>query len=65
VGQPEPVVGSLADIYDVNCWLGRSQFPADPLFAGTFYDFRVYSRALSDDEISRNNLLGSDMVAVP
>ena len=32
-------------------WLGRSQFTADPFFAGVLDDFRVYNRALSDSEV--------------
>ncbi|MFF9486540.1 beta-L-arabinofuranosidase domain-containing protein [Streptomyces sp. NPDC014676] len=32
-------------------WLGRSNFPADPVFAGAFEDVNVYARALTADEI--------------
>jgi hypothetical protein len=50
--------GRLADIYDVNCWLGRSQFPADPMFEGRFYDFRIYGVALSPQQILANGASG-------
>lgn len=35
-----------------NNWIGRSPFPADPLFDGLIDDFRIYSRALSAAEIA-------------
>ncbi|WP_180687698.1 beta-L-arabinofuranosidase domain-containing protein [Streptomyces gossypiisoli] len=35
-----------------NSWLGRSNFPADPAFAGAFEEFNVWSRALTADEIT-------------
>ncbi|MER7053361.1 beta-L-arabinofuranosidase domain-containing protein [Streptomyces sp. NPDC000351] len=40
------VLGPLADH-----WLGRSHYPADPVFAGAFEEFDVWSRALSAAEI--------------
>ena len=36
----------------VNNYLGRSQFAADPYFAGLLDDFRVYRRALSAEQIT-------------
>ena len=36
----------------VNNYLGRSQFAADPYFAGLIDDFRVYRRALSAEQIT-------------
>ncbi|MFJ7135301.1 beta-L-arabinofuranosidase domain-containing protein [Streptomyces fungicidicus] len=33
-------------------WLGRSHFPADPVFAGAFEDVNVYARALTADEVA-------------
>jgi hypothetical protein len=35
----------------MNNFLGRSQFAADPYFAGLIDDFRVYRRALSPEQI--------------
>ncbi|MEU6356634.1 beta-L-arabinofuranosidase domain-containing protein [Streptomyces sp. NPDC047072] len=40
-------LGTLA-----NNWLGRSTYPADPVFAGAFDEFNVWSRALSQSEIT-------------
>ncbi|CAL9590589.1 hypothetical protein SUDANB6_05251 [Streptomyces sp. enrichment culture] len=34
-------------------WLGRSPFASDPVFAGAFGGFDVWSRALTADEIAR------------
>ncbi|WP_405622550.1 beta-L-arabinofuranosidase domain-containing protein [Streptomyces sp. NBC_00076] len=34
-----------------NNWLGRSNYPADPVFAGAFDEFNVWSRALTAAEI--------------
>lgn len=43
----------LADIgATANNWIGRSQFTSDPYFNGSFDDFRVYKRALSQQEIA-------------
>ncbi|MEU8749245.1 beta-L-arabinofuranosidase domain-containing protein [Streptomyces chartreusis] len=40
-------LGALA-----NNWLGRSNFAADPVFAGAYDEFNVWSRALSAAEIT-------------
>ncbi|MFD7699635.1 beta-L-arabinofuranosidase domain-containing protein [Streptomyces caelestis] len=40
-------LGTLADH-----WLGRSHFPADPVFAGAFEDVNVYARALTAAEVA-------------
>jgi hypothetical protein len=42
----------LSDIgATANNWIGRSEFSADPYFYGSMDDFRVYKRALSQQEI--------------
>jgi hypothetical protein len=33
-------------------WLGRSPFTSDPYFSGSLDDFRIYSRALSAEEVA-------------
>ena len=53
-------VGTLSDIYDVNNWLGRSQFLADPGFEGSFSEFRIYDRALSAAELAASFDAGPD-----
>jgi hypothetical protein len=43
----------LSDIgATANNWLGRSAFTSDPYFSGSMDDFRVYKRALSQQEIA-------------
>jgi hypothetical protein len=43
----------LADIgATTNNWFGRSEFTSDPYFNGSLDDFRVYRRALSQQEIT-------------
>jgi hypothetical protein len=65
VGTQSLAGGSLADIYDVNCWLGRSQFPADPLFQGNIYEFRIYRAALNAGQVAANFRSGFASPAVP
>ncbi|WP_437886389.1 LamG domain-containing protein [Sorangium sp. So ce307] len=43
----EPVGFPLSGIQDVNNWLGRSQFDADPYFGGRYDELRIYSEALA------------------
>jgi hypothetical protein len=52
--------GSLADLDDVNNWLGRSQYVGDPDFAGQLHEFRIYNRALSDSEVLGSYEAGPD-----
>ena len=49
---------SLSAINASNCWLGRSQYAADPYFSGTFDEFRVYSAALSAADIAFSQSMG-------
>lgn len=53
----------LQDLNDNNCWLGRGQWP-DPLFAGSFNEFRMYDTALSAEEIMVSYLAGPDELPV-
>lgn len=52
--------GALASINDVNVWLGRSQYEADPELTGTFHDFRVYDAALTPLQIATSFAGGPD-----
>jgi len=53
-------VGSLSDVYDVNNWLGRSQYIADAGFEGSFSEFRIYGRALSASDLAASFAAGPD-----
>jgi hypothetical protein len=44
-----------------NNWLGRSQWP-DPIFDGSFNEFRVYDHALTASEVTTNTFFGPDVV---
>jgi hypothetical protein len=62
-GSPEGAVafdGALSELTDVNNWLGRSQFAADPEFGGTLDEFRIYSAALSAAQVSLSYTAGPD-----
>jgi len=53
-------LGTLSDVYDVNNWLGRSQYIADPGFEGSFSEFRIYGYALSATELAASFEAGPD-----
>ncbi len=50
----------LNDLPDVNNWLGRSQFAADPSFMGTIYEFRIYSAARTAAQVLASFTAGPD-----
>lgn len=63
-GTPEGTVSSpsisLAGIKDINNWLGRSQYSDDPEFYGEILDVRIYSAALSGEQVALSASLGAD-----
>jgi hypothetical protein len=52
--------GSLANINDVNVWLGRSQYEWDPAFSGVFHEFRLYGAALNAAQVELLFEAGTD-----
>jgi hypothetical protein len=44
-------LGTLAQIDDVNNYLGKSQYSGDPGFAGTYHEFRIYNAALTAAQV--------------
>ncbi|MDF3067208.1 MAG: hypothetical protein K0R38_2809 [Polyangiaceae bacterium] len=56
----QPFTGALADLDDVNCWLGRSQYDSDPELTATLHDFRVYGAALTASQIATSFTSGPD-----
>jgi hypothetical protein len=64
VDSATPLNDPLSEIYDVNCWLGRSQFPIDPLFSGRIYEFRIYRVALTPSQVRANFMAGADGIPV-
>ena len=59
-----PTTVELANIDDVNNWLGRSNFTDDANLQGSFDEFRIYDYPLAPDEIALNISLGPDMIDV-
>jgi hypothetical protein len=55
-----PLLSVLSGLADVNNWLGRSQFAPDLEFGGTYYEFRIYSAALTAAQISASFAAGPD-----
>ena len=51
---------ALSAVPDDNNWLGRSQFTGDPSFAGTYYEFRIYSTARTAAQIAASAAAGPD-----
>ena len=52
-----PANVALKDINDVNNWLGRSQW-GDPMFQGSYNEFRIYDTALNPIEVAASYLSG-------
>lgn len=55
-----PLPRSLAEIDDVNNWLGRSNFTADQDLAAHYDEFRIYGAALTAEQIANNFTFGPD-----
>ncbi|MBN1360062.1 MAG: hypothetical protein JW993_05700 [Sedimentisphaerales bacterium] len=62
VGGFEPLF-PLQAMTDNNNWLGRSQWP-DPLYVGSWNEFRIYDTALSAEQIAADYLAGPDQLGV-
>lgn len=56
--------GHLSEIHDFNDWLGRSQF-GDGSFAGIFDEFRIYSAALTVEQIKASYDAGPNPSFLP
>ena len=65
IGTPTDLRGHniLTSLNDVNNWLGRSQWAPDGLFGGIYEEFRIYSKALSPQQIAFNFAQGFNSVA--
>jgi Concanavalin A-like lectin/glucanases superfamily len=50
----------LSQLEDVNTWLGRSQWSQDKFMQGSLSELRIYSRALSSQEVATLNTRGPD-----
>jgi hypothetical protein len=50
----------LSQVQDVNAWLGRSQWSQDKFMQGRLSELRIYSRALSSQEVATLGTRGPD-----
>jgi hypothetical protein len=57
-----PVNSNLADLNDVNVWLGRSTWLNDANIDATFDEFRIYDVALSEQQITESMNAGPDQL---
>lgn len=52
--------GDLANLNDVNVWVGRSQYTQDPELDAVLHDFRIYDTALTAAQVETAYLAGAD-----
>ena len=50
----------LSTLGDINDWLGRSEYSADPYYTGSFNEFRIYSGVMSAAQVASHYLAGPD-----
>jgi hypothetical protein len=62
VSPPDTPNVDLRYVYDVNNWLGRSQFGPDDGFAGSISEFRIYAAALPSDQVKASYDAGKDAI---
>ena len=53
---------SLANVYNVHSWLGRSLYNGDASYAGTISEFRIYNAPLGPLQIAVDNAAGPTTV---
>ena len=56
--------GTWASLPDTDNWLARDEWP-DPMFAGSYSDFRIWSGALTSGQVANLYQAGPDVVAGP
>jgi hypothetical protein len=57
-----PMTLTLAEVNDVNNWLGQSQWENDHVYNGSYSEFRIYNRALDACMIKRSFEAGPDVL---
>jgi len=62
VSAPDMQNVDLRYIYDVNNWLGRSQFAMDDGFAGSISEFRIYAVGLTPNQVKASYDAGKEVV---
>jgi hypothetical protein len=56
----DPFPGHLADLGDINNWLGQAQTATRPAFDGSILEFRIYGEALTDEQVATSFAAGTD-----
>lgn len=51
---------ALANLRDVDNWLGRSHVSSDPALSASLSEFRIYGRALTTQELATSHTAGPD-----
>ncbi|HZR16605.1 MAG TPA: LamG-like jellyroll fold domain-containing protein [Verrucomicrobiae bacterium] len=64
-GRTSPVSLSPQDINDVNSFIGKSMFNADPTFTGSVDEFRIYQGALTAGQVASDFAAGPNSVPLP
>jgi hypothetical protein len=59
-GSSTNIVNATSLFMDYSDWLGRSQWQRDPLFNGTYNEFRIWQGILSDQDITSHYAAGPD-----
>ena len=55
-----PSTAALAGLRDGDNWLGRSHLSSDPALDGTLTELRIYSTALTTEQIEASHAAGPD-----
>jgi hypothetical protein len=55
-----PLTESLENLEDVNNWMGRSQYRADPELSATVHEFRIYNAPLGASLLAQSYAEGPD-----
>lgn len=59
------IVTPLSAIADVNNWLGRSQYSADALFAGSYEEFRIWNGPMMPSQVQASFATGPNALPIP
>jgi hypothetical protein len=65
VGRNPAVALQVTDVRDVNSFIGKSMFNADPFFTGSVDEFRIYQGALAASAVASNFAAGPNVVPAP
>jgi hypothetical protein len=60
VGPQNTAPFAMSNFNDVNVWVGRSQYSADPSFNGAIFEFRIYEGAFNSNEVAARFAAGMD-----